>query len=239
MSSQPMARALGQPSRRERLTRRLTLRVWRRSMVLMTYLAVASLLVFMPLVHSWKLNPLIGWAVSALLVLVAVAGLSAEWFWLTSRANWWGMWRSNRKALRWEELRARGATAQEIDAALIRVDDVDERQRAVLDRAYRYAYWILAAVGGAVLLYGITGNGLIPKDLRLGLFHGCSDAPDRVRRLVRAGPPGRNLGCSGRRRFRQPQLLDRLLAHLVLLHLAGDRHREAVHELPVARDLIA
>ena len=80
------------------------------------------------------------------------------------------MWRSNRKALRWEELRARGATAQEIDAALIRVDDVDERQRAVLDRAYRYAYWILAAVGGAVLLYGITGNGLIPKDLRLGLF---------------------------------------------------------------------
>ena len=170
MSIQPMARALAQPSWRKRLTRRLTLRVWRRSMVLMTYLAVASVFVFMPLVNSWKLNPLIGWAVSSLLVLVAVAGLSAEWFWLTSRANWWGMWRSNRKALRWEELRARGATAQEIDAALIRVDDVDERQRAVLDRAYRYAYWILAAVGAAALLYGIMGDGLIPKDLRLGLF---------------------------------------------------------------------
>src|ERR671935_2246264 len=35
----------------------------------------------------------------------------------------------------------------------------------------------------------------------------------------------------------QPELLDRLLAHLELLHLAGDGHRELVDELHVARHL--
>lgn len=142
-------------------------------MVVMTYLAVASVFVFMPLVDSWKVNPLVGWSVSAVLALVAITGLSAEWFWYTSRANWWTSWKPNRKEVKWKELRARGATAQEIDAALMRVDrvdGVDERQRAVLDRAYRYAYWILAVVGGAALLYGLTGWTVIRRDLRFALF---------------------------------------------------------------------
>ena len=36
----------------------------------------------------------------------------------------------------------------------------------------------------------------------------------------------------------EPEVLDRLLPQLVLLHLAGDRHRELVHELHVARHLV-
>src|SRR6185503_18919806 len=39
-------------------------------------------------------------------------------------------------------------------------------------------------------------------------------------------------------RLLEPQLHDTLLAHQELLYLAGHRHREGVHELHVARDLV-
>src|SRR3954468_23382870 len=37
---------------------------------------------------------------------------------------------------------------------------------------------------------------------------------------------------------RQPELLDRVVAELVLLDLAGDRHRQVVNEQHVARHLV-
>src|SRR6266511_3635505 len=50
-------------------------------------------------------------------------------------------------------------------------------------------------------------------------------ARTRLRRLDRGG-------------LLEAELVDRLLAHPVLLDFPGDRHREAVHELVVARDLV-
>src|SRR5438067_2170618 len=46
------------------------------------------------------------------------------------------------------------------------------------------------------------------------------------------------LGCRDSGGLLKPQLLDCDLAHLVLLDLAGHRHRELVDEFDVARDLI-
>src|SRR3954466_2955999 len=49
---------------------------------------------------------------------------------------------------------------------------------------------------------------------------------------------GKVTGRTSRRCDRvQPELLDRGVAHLELLHLAGDRHRELVDDLHVARHL--
>ena len=45
-------------------------------------------------------------------------------------------------------------------------------------------------------------------------------------------------GPSGRLLQAQPQLVDHLLAHQKFLDLAGDRHREAVDEFHIARDLV-
>src|ERR1035438_5991667 len=48
---------------------------------------------------------------------------------------------------------------------------------------------------------------------------------------------GRALRSPGRGCVLETELLDRDLAHLVLLELAGDRHRELVDKLDVLRDL--
>ena len=50
--------------------------------------------------------------------------------------------------------------------------------------------------------------------------------------------PRGGLGKVDGRGRAEAELLDRLLAHLELLHLAGDRHRELVDDLDVARDLV-
>ena len=66
---------------------------------------------------------------------------------------------------------------------------------------------------------------------------------DRALSAAGAGSPRRPRPRSLRRRRgqcrREPELGDRDLAHPELLDLAGDRHREGVDELPVARDLVA
>src|SRR5215472_8798206 len=48
----------------------------------------------------------------------------------------------------------------------------------------------------------------------------------------------RGLRGRDRRRLAEAELLDRGLAHLELLDLAGDGHRETVDELPVPGDLV-
>lgn len=47
---------------------------------------------------------------------------------------------------------------------------VDERQRGVLDRSYRYAYGILAASAGAGLSLVLVAPALIPSYIWIALF---------------------------------------------------------------------
>src|SRR5207245_2255488 len=77
------------------------------------------------------------------------------------------------------------------------------------------------------------GEHMSPDDMMWALadayFPPQSRAAPRTRRDLGGSDPGGLL---------QAELLDRGLAHLELLDLPRDRHRECVHELPVARDLV-
>lgn len=46
--------------------------------MVLSYLAILSIFVLTQLEQKLKLDPLVGWVVSAVLVVVAIAGVSAE-----------------------------------------------------------------------------------------------------------------------------------------------------------------
>src|SRR5438270_5520882 len=64
----------------------------------------------------------------------------------------------------------------------------------------------------------------------------CADQPRAAVFLERAALSERRLGGRDRGRLLQAELADGRLAHLELLNLARDGHREPVDEFPVARN---